>query len=108
MQRARDVYGALIRAPVIGPFARLPLRLFRWWGQDPDLDPSTRADRLAAQLDAVLARLDHLTLAHEALCCDQERTGLILFMMSGQLQPAKPPAAVARVEPARAHQSAAG
>lgn len=101
MQRVRGVYGALIRAPVIGPFARLPLRLVRWWLQDPDLDPAIRADRLAVQLEALQARLEHLTLAHEALCRDQERTRLILFMMSGQLQPPSPPPPHARPEPAR-------
>jgi hypothetical protein len=102
MQRVRGAYGALIRAPVIGPFARLPLRLVRWWLQDPDLDPSTRADGLALQLQAMQARLEHLTLAHETLCRDQERARLILFMMSGQLQPAKPQAVVARLERPRA------
>jgi hypothetical protein len=108
MQRVRGAYGALIRAPVIGPFARLPLRLVRWWLQDPDLDPSTRADGLALQLQAMQARLEHLTLAHETLCRDQERLHLMLFMISGQFQPAQSPAVVPRLDSARAQRSAAG
>jgi hypothetical protein len=87
MQSALSAYGALIRAPIIGPFARFPLRLLRWFLQDPDLDPSTRADRLTMELVAVREQLGQLTLAHQTLCQDQERTRLILFMISGQLDP---------------------
>jgi hypothetical protein len=108
MRGARGVYGAMIRAPIVGPFARLPLRLVRWWLQDPDLDPSTRAERLTVQLEAMQVRLEHLTVAHESLCREQERTHLILFMISNQIQLAKPPDIAQRLEPVRAHQGAAG
>lgn len=87
MHRARSAYGALIRAPVIGPFIRLPLRLLRWLIQAPDLDPSSRADRLEMQVQGLQAQLDALGLAHERLRRDQEHGRLILLMLSGRLAP---------------------
>jgi hypothetical protein len=87
MHNARLAYGALIRTPIIGPLVRLPLRLVRWWMQPPDHDPSARTDRLAAELASLRDQYGQLALAHEALCQDQERTRLVLFMISGQLQP---------------------
>ncbi|MHB8285711.1 MAG: hypothetical protein ACYDD1_13665 [Caulobacteraceae bacterium] len=83
MQRARSAYGALIRAPVFGPIARLPLRLLRWFLQPPELDPSSRADRLAAELLVLREQMSQLTQAHDALRLDHERFRLILFMISG-------------------------
>lgn len=82
----RSVYGVLIRTPIIGPLVRLPLRLLRWWLQPPDRDPSARTDRLAAEIEALHEQYGRLALAHNALCRDQERTRLILFMISGRLQ----------------------
>ncbi len=100
MHRARRAYGALIRAPIVGPLVRLPLRLLRWLVQSPDLDPAVRADRLARQVDELEVRLGELNIAHQALQRDQERARLVLFMLSGQLLPSTEPDA-AHAAPAR-------
>jgi len=87
MGTARLVYGALIRLPVFGPVVRLPLRLLRWLYQPPERDAAVRADRLETELEILREQHQQLALAHEGLCRDQERTRLVVYMISGQLHP---------------------
>ncbi len=84
-KQLRKAYARMIRTRGVGPFLRLPMRLFRWFAQAPDDDPSIRVVQLTSMIEAMREQIDKLSSADDVLRRRQAHLRLTTSMMAASL-----------------------